>query len=61
MAAITIYSDFGAPQNSLSLFLLFHHLFAMKLWDQIHNLSFLNVVLSQLSFTLLLYFHQEAL
>ena len=30
MAAVTIYSDFGAPQNSLSLFLLFPHLFGMK-------------------------------
>ena len=31
MAAVTIYSDFGAPpQKSLSLFPLFSHLFAMK-------------------------------
>ena len=30
MAAVTICSDFGAPQNSVSLFLLFPHLFAMK-------------------------------
>ena len=30
MAAVTICSDFGAPQNSLSLFPLFPHLFAMK-------------------------------
>ena len=29
MAAVTIYSDFGAPQNSLTLFPLFPHLFAM--------------------------------
>ena len=34
MAAITICSDFGGPQNSLSLFLLFPHLFVMKWWDQ---------------------------
>ena len=33
MAAVTICSDFGAPQNSVSLFLLFPHLFAMKWWD----------------------------
>ena len=33
MAAVTIYSDFGAQKNSLSLF-LFPHLFAMKLWHQ---------------------------
>ena len=34
MAAVTIWSDFGAPSNSLSLFLLFAHLFAIKWWDQ---------------------------
>ena len=33
MAAVTIYSDFGAQKNSLSLFPLFPHLFAMKWWD----------------------------
>ena len=33
MAAVTICSDFGAPQNSLSLFPLFPHIFAMKWWD----------------------------
>ena len=31
MAAVAICSDFGAPQNSLSLFPLFLHLFAMML------------------------------
>ena len=30
MAAVTICSDFGAPQNSPSLFLVFPHLFALK-------------------------------
>ena len=30
MAAVTICSDFGAQENSLSLFPLFLHLFAMK-------------------------------
>ena len=35
MAAVTICSHFGAPpQQSLSLFSLFPHLFAMKWWDQ---------------------------
>ena len=34
MAVVTICTDFGAPQNSLSLFPLFPHLFAMKWWDQ---------------------------
>ena len=33
MAAVTIYSDFGALQKSLSLFPLFLHLFAMRWWD----------------------------
>ena len=30
MAAVTIYSDSEAQENSLSLFPLFPHLFAMK-------------------------------
>ena len=30
MAAVTVHGDFGAPQNSLSLFPLFPHLIAMK-------------------------------
>ena len=30
MAAVTICSDFGAQENSLSLFPLFPHLFSMK-------------------------------
>ena len=30
MAAVTIYSDFGAQGNSLSLFPLLPHLLAMK-------------------------------
>ena len=30
MAAVTVCSDFGAKDNSLSLFTLFPHLFAMK-------------------------------
>ena len=30
MAAVIICSDFGAPQNKVSLFPLFPHLFAMK-------------------------------
>ena len=33
MAALTICSDFEAPQNSQPLFPLFPHLFAMKWWD----------------------------
>ena len=30
MAVVTVYSDFGAQESSLSLFPLFPHLFAMK-------------------------------
>ena len=33
MAAVTICSDFGAQENSLSLFPLFPHLFAVKIRD----------------------------
>ena len=33
MASVTIHSDFGAQENSLSLLPLFLHLFGMKLWD----------------------------
>ena len=33
MAVVTIYSDFGAQENKVSLFLLFPHLFAMKWCD----------------------------
>ena len=35
MAAATICSDFGVSKNSLSLFPLFPHLFAMKWWNRI--------------------------
>ena len=41
MAAITIYSDFGAPKNKVwHCFPLFPHLFAMKWWDQMPWSSF---------------------
>ena len=45
MAAVTIYSDSGAQENSLSLFPLLLLLFAMKRWDgtRCHDLPFLNV------------------
>ena len=33
MAAVTIHSDFGAQENSLSLFPLFPHLFSVKWWE----------------------------
>ena len=48
-------------KNSLSLLLLFPHLFAMKWWDWMPLSSFFECwVLSQF-FTLLFHFHQEAL
>ena len=43
LAAVTICSDFGAQENSLSLFPLFPYLFAMKWWTRCHDLSVLNV------------------
>ena len=41
MAAVTMHSDFGAQENSLSLFPLFAHLFAIKWWDGCHDTNFL--------------------
>ena len=40
MAAVTICSDLGAWENSLSLFPSFPHLFTMKWWDQMPWSSF---------------------
>ena len=37
MAAVTLCSDFQAQENSLSLFPLFPHLFAMKWWELQHT------------------------
>ena len=49
MAAVTICSDFGAQENSLSPFPLFPHLFAVKWWDRMPWSSFFEYwVLSQL-------------
>ena len=49
MAVVTVYSDFGAQESSLSLFPLFPHLFAMKWWHWMPwSLSFECWVLSQL-------------
>ena len=49
MAAINIYSDFGAQENKMSLFPLFSHLFAKKWWDWMPWSSFFGCwVLSQL-------------
>ena len=43
MAPVTICSDFGAQENSLSLFPLFPRLFARSDGTRCHDLSFLNV------------------
>ena len=40
MAATTIFSDFGAQENSVSLFPSFPHLFAMKSGTGCHNFRF---------------------
>ena len=40
MAAITIYSDFGAPHPPKKSLTLFPHLFPMKWWDQMPWSSF---------------------
>ena len=51
MAAVTICSDFGTQENSLSLF---PHLFVMKWWDRMPWSSFFECrVLSQLFHSLL--------
>ena len=42
-AAAAICSDFGAQENSLPLFPLFPHLFAMKWWDKMPWSLFFNV------------------
>ena len=61
MTAITICSDFGGQEKSLSLFPLFPHHFAWSDGSRCHNLSIFECwVLSQL-FTLLLHFPQEDL
>ena len=59
MAAVTIYSNFGAPQNKVCHFFQFPRLFAMKWWDRMPWSQFSECwVLSQL-FTLF-HSHQEA-
>ena len=44
-AAVTICSDFGTPKLKSVIIPLLLHLFAVKLWDRCHDLSFLNVEL----------------
>ena len=43
MAAVTIFSDFGAPENSLSPFPLFAIYLPKSDGTGCHDLSFLNV------------------
>ena len=62
MAAVTIYSDFGAPQNKVS-----HHFHCFPIYlpwsdgTKRHDLSFLNVEFQANFSSLLFHFHQEAL
>ena len=56
MAAITIYSDFGAQENKVRHCFQFPHLFPMKWWDQRPWSSFSECWV----FTLLFHLHQEA-
>ena len=58
MTAVTSFSDFGAPQNSLSLF---PHLLSLSDGTGCHDLNFMNVEFEANFFTLLFHFHQEAL
>ena len=61
MAAVTIWSDFGAQENKVSHYF---HCFSIYLpWSDgtgSHDLSFLNVELKS-AFSVLFHFHQEAL
>ena len=61
MAAVTICSDFGAPQNKVwHCFYCFPIYFPWSDGTGCHGLSFLNVELEANFFTLLFHFHQEA-
>ena len=53
MAAVTVCSNFEAQETSLSLFPFFAWMFAVKWWDQCHELSVLNVEFGASSFTVL--------
>ena len=60
MAAITICSDFGAPQNKVwHCFHCFSIYFPWSDGTECHDLSFLNVELKSKFFTLLFDFHQR--
>ena len=59
MAAALVHSDFGAQENSLSLFPLFPFYLPWSDGTRCHDLSFLDVEL-QASFFTLFYPHQEA-
>ena len=53
MTAVTVCSNFEAQETSLSLFPFFAWMFAVKWWDQCHELSVLNVEFGASSFTVL--------
>ena len=60
VAAVTIFSDFGAQENKVCH--CFHCFYIYLPWSdgtRCHDLSFLNIVLSQLFFTLLIHPHQK--
>ena len=60
MAAATIYSDFGARENSLSLFPLFPRLFAHEVMGpDAMILVFCMLNFKSVFFTLLFHLHQE--
>ena len=60
MTGVTVCSDFRAQWNKICH--CFHFFpFAMKWWDQIHDLSFLDVEFQASLFTLLSHHHQEVL
>ena len=61
MAAVTIYSDFGAQENSLSLLPLPPFYFPWSNGNRCCDLRFLNVELEASFFILPLYPYQEAL
>ena len=52
MVEVTICSDFGVQENSLSLFPLFPHLFAMKWWDRMPPSLFFWMLSFKPAFTL---------
>ena len=61
MAAVAICSHFGAQENSLSLFPLFPHLFAIEVMGPDAMMLVFRMLSSKPTFSLSSYLHQEAL